>query len=215
MSVKVSSSEELAVLMLGLFNLNFFTFFKCIIRYQAKWYSLLPSAVLYEISRQNALFLFSSIWSTSTALELFIAFFIFRYTRLLVNIVGFWLYSPKVPQLSPTFTANDVTVIVPTVDPLGADFQECIQSIYNTGPALIIIVAAGMSPIGHQTNFETLNRDWTGCPGIKLMNCKAMNKRKQICTALPKVSEPIFFHLSRGEKEATSDRPKNRSRRLL
>ena len=74
---------------------------------------------------------------------LFMTLFCFRYIRLVVNSLGFYIYSATPILSDPALTSNDVTVIVPTVDPFNPDFAECISSIAATEPAFIIIVTAG------------------------------------------------------------------------
>lgn len=55
-----------------------------------------------------------SSWGKWTLVFVFLL--LFRYVRLLVNILGFWAYRPTpLPKLA-TITAEDVTVIVPTID---------------------------------------------------------------------------------------------------
>lgn len=118
---------------------------------------------------------------------LFILLFFFRYTRLLVGLFTVWTYEAHKPQNSPTPSTEDVTVIVPTVDPAGVQFEECIKSIVAAGPSKIIVVTAGNGRCG-RTNLEILERDWKAHAAIQLMECEVMNKRKQICKALPVVS---------------------------
>ena len=177
----------------GILNIISFTLFVCIIRYHPKWYNIITSAVLYETLSQNVDTIPSFFATTSSALQLFIALFLFRYIRLLGNLIGWWCYHPMIPKTSPTFTSNDVTVIVPTVDPAGANFKECILSIYDTEPAGIVIVIAGASrACRDKADFKNVKQDWEGYPRIRVMECKVMNKRKQLCTALPEVSEDIL-----------------------
>ena len=130
-----------------------------------------------------------SLFLTSpTALQLFIVLLSFRYTKLLVNLVAFWLYKPKTPGVSAIRCLRDVTVIVPTVDPASTYIRECIESIYDAGPALIIIVAAGFLK-GRFTNYHRLIQDWQDYPKIRLMDCEVMKKRMQICMALADVGK--------------------------
>ena len=146
-------------------------------------------ATCYEVLEEQHRFHTSYVPETSTALKLFLFLFVFRYLRLLVNITGCWLYSPRLLGPKDTFCPHDVTVIVPTVDPADVDFRECIKSILNTKPSLLIIVTAGQSRDGQQSNFDIMSQEWEGCSGVKLMESRFANKRKQLCTALSEVSE--------------------------
>lgn len=150
-------------------------------------YTLYSAAVFYAIAGVNIENLVSFVSSLEIAKKGFILLFLFRYTRLLVGFTAVWFYKPKVPQNRPMFSTKDVTVILPTVDPAGVNFEECIHSIRETDPYEIIIVTAGRGR-GGRTNYEILEHDWKGYPAIRLMNCKVMNKRKQLCTAVPVVS---------------------------
>ena len=77
---------------------------------------------------------------------LFILLFIFRYTRLLVTMVGYRIYKPTPIPVTHLLTSRDVTVIVPTIDPFNIGFAECMSSLAANNPACIIIVTAG----GHE-----------------------------------------------------------------
>jgi len=189
MSGNIMTTKELPDFYLGIFNMSLLAVFICFVRcYQHTSYSLITSTVLYEIARQNATTIFSIISSIQTALKLFIFLFIFRYLRLVVHIVGWWLYTPASLASSPVFSSSDVTVIVPTVDPAGVSFRECISSVISNDPTLIIIITAGPCPTDDETNFDKLEREWRDHPKIHLMECGVMNKREQLCTALAEVS---------------------------
>ncbi|KXX76807.1 N-acetylglucosaminyltransferase [Madurella mycetomatis] len=75
----------------------------------------------------------------------FLCLFTWRYLRFVINLIAFWCYSPSpkpkgVPAYRPS---RDVTVVIPTIDPLGKSFQECLKTCAENRPAKIIIVAAG------------------------------------------------------------------------
>ena len=76
--------------------------------------------------------------------------------------------------------AEDVTVIVPTVEPFGDDFDECIRSIHANGPASIIVVNAGL-------HYQAAVDSTAMYPDVVIKHCSIMNKRRQICEALPQV----------------------------
>ena len=188
MSIQFISSEIFLRLLRGGLNQILLTRFAYFSRSELNYCIVFSSAVFLELARHNADAVFPLLSSSPIALKLFIGLLLFRYTRLLVNLVAFWFYTPKAPE-SSSFSATDATVIVPTVDPAGINFKECIHSIRKSGPALIIIVAAGKAEACRQTNFEIVKQHWEGHFGIRVMECKFTNKRQQICTALPEVSE--------------------------
>lgn len=138
--------------------------------YQFIWYISVVAAAVTLFS-----FVHDTIW------RLFIILLSFRYVRLIVNQAAFCLYKPVAVPTKPTLTAKDVTVIVPTVEPYGEQFEECIRSIYANEPAKIIIVAAGPG------NYDKAINSTGMYSNVRVMHCTVQNKRKQICEALSEV----------------------------
>ncbi|KAL6360844.1 hypothetical protein LRP88_06552 [Fusarium phalaenopsidis] len=75
--------------------------------------------------------------------KIFFTLFILRYARLVGHILGSWIYRPSEIVPDPAFKQEDVTVILPTVDPQGPDFRECVLSIMANRPASILVVTVG------------------------------------------------------------------------
>jgi cellulose synthase/poly-beta-1,6-N-acetylglucosamine synthase-like glycosyltransferase len=74
----------------------------------------------------------------------FIFLFAFRYVRLVVHIISFWLfYRPAPVPKNPSLSPSDCTIILPTVDPKNPDFEECINSCLHNKPGAIIVVTIG------------------------------------------------------------------------
>jgi cellulose synthase/poly-beta-1,6-N-acetylglucosamine synthase-like glycosyltransferase len=124
-------------------------------------------------------------WSRHAAI-VFQLLFVFRYYRLLVGIIG-WLKSRPVPlPLTPTLTPNDVTVIIPSVGPFGAEFTECIESICANLPREIFVVVPTTEASSNVTplcvKLEALQQV---C--IQVMVSDVANKRKQVCFGLKRV----------------------------
>ncbi|MCJ1480772.1 hypothetical protein MMC06_000927 [Schaereria dolodes] len=65
---------------------------------------------------------------------------LWRYVRLIVNLLGSWTFQPIPLPINPNFTPNDVTVIVPTLNGEGKEFLDCIRSIIACSPANVSIV---------------------------------------------------------------------------
>ncbi len=137
-------------------------------RYQSFWY-LRPIALLF------------SFFLTTTALNPFMVLFLFRYVRLVVHLVFFSLYQAVAVLSNQTLKVTDATVIVPTVQPYGKEFEECIRSILANGPARIIVVTAGRGM------YERAMITLRGYPKILIQICHVQDKRQQVCRALPKV----------------------------
>ena len=101
-------------------------------------------SVFYHITIHPQLVtLLSYLFALPKLTKVFFTLFLSRYIRLLINILGFLLYTPTPKPLYPTLTPNDVTVIVPTIDPSNKGFGECIGSILANRPASVVIVTAG------------------------------------------------------------------------
>ncbi|KAM0116828.1 hypothetical protein ACP6JC_006602 [Aspergillus fumigatus] len=74
----------------------------------------------------------------------FLHLFVFRYLRLIVHLISFWLfYHPTPVPKNPALSPSDCTIILPTVDPKNRDFEECITSCLRNTPGAIIIVTVG------------------------------------------------------------------------
>ena len=126
--------------------------------YQSLWYlGLAGLMLLYLISviTPTAWIFLSAI---SSDFWLFPALFLFRYTRLVVNLIAFCLYKPAAVLHRPTLRSSDVSVIIPTVEGEGEDFLECIRSVYVNKPGKIIIVTTG--PDGYKRALKNCRCIW-------------------------------------------------------
>ncbi|MCJ1466884.1 hypothetical protein MMC07_005506 [Pseudocyphellaria aurata] len=119
--------------------------------------------------------------------QVFIVIFLFRYVRLLVNLIAFLTFvSVPIPQ-EPTLSADDVTVIVPSVEPYGEIFEECIQSLLQTNPAEIVVVTVN----------KNLARAISTCkcqsPAIRVLSIEVANKREQVKTPITVLCDDSVF----------------------
>lgn len=137
-----------------------------------------------------------SFFSQNKWTQTFIILFAFRYIRLVVNTISFLTYRatpiPTRPR-TPTLLPKDVTVIVPTVEPSGDDFDKCIYSIMRNNPAKIMIVTAGT---GKDVKARDICRSYDNSCAFRLFHCKVPNKRAQVCEALKKVGPSKARRLS-------------------
>ncbi|EFX02320.1 capsule polysaccharide synthase [Grosmannia clavigera kw1407] len=115
-------------------------------------------------------------WTT-----VFIALFIWRYLRQVVHLVSFWRYRPAKISDDPSFTARDVTIILPTVDPTNGLFTECLLTIIENAPSRVIVVTAGEA-LRLQTGLDTT---------IDVIAAMEANKRQQVAYALQLVTTAI------------------------
>jgi hypothetical protein len=73
----------------------------------------------------------------------FLFLFMFRYVRATLNAVASRLYRPTPILENPQYTAQDVTVVIPTTDVSNPTFHKVIRSILKHNVAKIIITSAG------------------------------------------------------------------------
>ena len=129
---------------------------------------------------------YSSNWKTTYLL--FLCLFIFRYTRLIVNLIAFLCYSPTKSVFPTTsekeiyYTCKDVTVIVPTTNPYNATTREVVERILRNNPAAVIVAT-----IGKQRNHKLLDERF-GSQRVSVVRVPKPNKRRQICMAVRKVT---------------------------
>ena len=169
----------LCVLQFALWGAAIKHLFRDIILYKPLRYFCLLGLIRYtSIDQRFVSFFFSvNLWA-----RIFIFIFLFRYVRLVVHIVAYWSSKPYPIPKVPSYTSKDVTVIVPTVQPYGKDFEECIRSVTQNHPAEILVVTAGVE------NLEGALLIKAQHPEIQVSMVRWPNKRMQICEALPRVS---------------------------
>lgn len=117
--------------------------------------------------------------------------FIFRYLRLIVHCIAFRAYEPTPIPEEPTLTAQDCTIIIPTVDPSNIEFTECLQSVLLNRPKRIIIVTVGMD--AHYATKQLIRPYKDTCPDtdIMLLSSQKANKRTQVAIGIAKVKTKI------------------------
>lgn len=110
-----------------------------------------------------------------------------RYVRLLVHSFSHWVYKSKPIPEKPTFTADDVTVIIPTIHNIFEELRPSLESILACRPRELILVTTADKHAALQSLAKTLSS-----PGsIRVLFTPIANKRMQVCEALPKVRTAI------------------------
>lgn len=123
---------------------------------------------------------------------IFIFLFAFRYLRLLVHMVSFWLfYRPAPVPKEPSLFPSDCTVILPTVDPENPDFIECITSCLLNKPGALIIVTVGNELTKLTRNIVAPFKQRFPDTSISVRTVLVANKRRQVAHALPFVRTKI------------------------
>ena len=124
----------------------------------------------------------------------FMALFLWRYTRFIVNFFAFWLYRPsvyKTGKTQPIYTNKDVTVVLPTIDPEGDYFWECVLSCAHNRPTEIIIVTAGDQLWEKTKNVVVRLREEFKDVRFRVLSTQVASKREQVAEAIPHVKTAI------------------------
>ncbi|KAK4116821.1 glycosyltransferase family 2 protein [Canariomyces notabilis] len=119
--------------------------------------------------------------------------FAWRYLRFFVNFIAFWCYSPSPkPKGEPTYLpSRDVTVVIPTVDPMGAAFLDCLTSCAANQPAKIVIITAGEDLYAKTLAQVRRVRDQFKATQFGVDRTQAASKRAQVAHAVPHVETDI------------------------
>jgi cellulose synthase/poly-beta-1,6-N-acetylglucosamine synthase-like glycosyltransferase len=115
---------------------------------------------------------------------------LFRYLRLWVNLVAYWMYAPIRPAKKPTITSRDITVIIPTVAEDLDQLKETVQTAYRLKPAALLLVTP-------DSVFKRVNEmvEQLGCQRFQMLSVNRPNKRRQLSRAIPEVQTKITLLL--------------------
>lgn len=112
-----------------------------------------------------------------------------RYVRLIGHTWAHWRYKSKPIPEKPTFTADDVTVIIPTIHNVFEELRPSLESILACRPYQLRLVTTA-------DKFEALEKLTKTLPlsdRIKVLCTSMANKRLQVCEALPDVETEIII----------------------
>jgi cellulose synthase/poly-beta-1,6-N-acetylglucosamine synthase-like glycosyltransferase len=133
-------------------------------------------------------------------LALFVTIFTLRYVRFIGHWIGRSLYESVPITNEAEYGGNQATVIIPTVDPVGEDFEKCIVSISKARPAGIFIVSDEKSHGACQAAVDKIwdqmgNRDDDALERkrIKVLQVARPNKREQLKKAIMEVCTPFII----------------------
>jgi hypothetical protein len=122
----------------------------------------------------------------------FFFLFVFRYLRLIVHIISYWiLYCPIPIPRESRYRPRDVTVTVPTVDPENEDFVECISSIISNRPKRLIIVVPNKEMAKSTEKILASSRLRSKKVPISVLRAVQANKRVQVASAIAQVQTAI------------------------
>jgi cellulose synthase/poly-beta-1,6-N-acetylglucosamine synthase-like glycosyltransferase len=111
----------------------------------------------------------------------FVILFIFKFLKIFVHTFSFYFITkPASKPIHPTILPRDVTVIVPTVGELDAEFEECIETILANAPHQVIISTV---------NLDKLNKANEVCGRINARH----NNRKMFAVAITETNKRAQF----------------------
>ncbi|KAH8770891.1 polysaccharide synthase [Diaporthe sp. PMI_573] len=130
---------------------------------------------------------FSSIWySTTFWAWTFAVCWLHRYVRLIVHCYSHWTYKSKPIPEKPSFTSDDVTVVIPTIHNRMEELRPSLQSILACQPYELILITTAAKHDALKKLADSLNH-----PRIRVLFTQIANKRLQVCAALPHVRTRI------------------------
>ncbi|KAL8690708.1 MAG: hypothetical protein Q9218_003906 [Villophora microphyllina] len=118
--------------------------------------------------------------------HVFILLFLYRYLRLVVNLLAFCLHQPIQPPDDPQLTSNDVTVVIPSLQGDGDELLETIRSILATEPSQIILVTIE----AQEARAQLLAKELSSAR-LKVYSVAQPNKRRQMVRAIPEIRTKI------------------------
>lgn len=113
---------------------------------------------------------------------------VYRYLRLVVNLVAVWTFRPIVPPENPILTSQDVTVIIPSLQGCGEELEETIRTILVNKPYQIFLVTIDVNRGNAEKMLKTMPASKTR---IQLLSIPKPNKRRQMVRAIPEVRTEI------------------------
>lgn len=119
----------------------------------------------------------------------FLVLWLHRYLRLIVHTYSHWAYKSKAIPNKPTFTSDDVTVIIPTIHNVFEELRPSLESILSCRPYQLILVTTA----DKLDALEKLTKTLPYSESIKVLCTRMANKRLQVCEALPHVQTAIII----------------------
>ncbi|KAI1454848.1 glycosyltransferase family 2 protein [Annulohypoxylon moriforme] len=116
----------------------------------------------------------------------FLVLWVHRYLRLIVHTFSHWFYKSKSIPIKPTFTSDDVTVIIPTIHNVFEELRPSLESILACRPHELILITTVDKHAALEKLVKTLST-----ANVRVLFTSIANKRLQVCEALPKVKTAI------------------------
>lgn len=111
---------------------------------------------------------------------------LFRYLRLIINLVAHWTYKPIRPLSNPSLNERDVTIIIPSITGDDEELRRTVRSCLASGAHKVILVTIHTSlPQARRLSDAMCNRR------LQVLSVANPNKRRQVSHAIPHVSTKI------------------------
>lgn len=107
---------------------------------------------------------------------------LFRYIRLIVNCISHWTFKPVPIAENPSYTSQDVTIILPTIATGGDSLRDTISTCLKSEPYELLLVTI-------DANSEALTKmaNEINAKKIRVLSIREANKRRQMCRGIPEV----------------------------
>ncbi|ODH50513.1 hypothetical protein GX48_03331 [Paracoccidioides brasiliensis] len=113
---------------------------------------------------------------------------LYRYVRLVVNLIAVWTFKPIFPAENPTLTSQDATIIIPSLLGYGDELKVTLRSVLINEPFQIILVTIDSNRGSAEKMLRTMPASKTR---IQLLSIPKPNKRRQMVRAIPEVQTKI------------------------
>lgn len=111
-----------------------------------------------------------------------------RYFRFIVNTGSHWFYKTVAIPAKPSYTSNDITVIIPTIHNNFEELKESLQSILACQPYELLLVTTSDKYQRLLRFVKTLEAS-----NVRVFHVPIANKRIQVCEAIPKVKTALII----------------------
>ncbi|KAJ7450777.1 hypothetical protein FB451DRAFT_1526626 [Mycena latifolia] len=110
----------------------------------------------------------------------------FRYSRFILNLVGNWLYKPYPSPRNPSFSSENVTCYIPSVDCDGGEFEKTIRTALCCGVKKVYVPVPKDSEERAKRTCNPLGTN------VHVIPCAGpANKRTQTCAALRQIARDV------------------------
>ena len=111
---------------------------------------------------------------------------IYRYLRMIVNLIAFSRLRPIPIPECPRLTSKDVTVVIPSIEGAGEELGDTIRSILATEPFEILLVTIEANELRAKLMLKAM-----GTSKVRVFAVAHPNKRRQMVRAIPEVQTDI------------------------